>query len=975
MEALVILLFLFTVALVVVPIALLVRQSSRVRTLQSAVAALVQRVAALESRIAAAREVAPAPPAAAPPTPAPAASVARAAAVPPPLPVVPPVLVPPAAGPSAMAAAPPTSPKPAAKPIISAIDWEAFMGVKLFAWIGGFVLFLGVVFLVKYSFENNLITPLMRVILGAVIGSALVAGGWLTGRRKYRIPGQSLCATGVLVLYATVFGAHAFYNLISLPTAFALMSVITIGAFLLAVNLDAQVVVVLGLVGGFLTPPLLTSGPENPGMLFGYVALLNAGIAAVVLRKRWDYLLVLAAIGTVVTEFSWLPINDARKASVGFLIFLGLQAQFLGFAFVRQKQEAAERWSTLAAGIVGFASLAFGLFLLSFDELANRPAFIFGFTFLADVGLLALALLRPNPARIAGPASAGVFLILSAWTTWNLRHEFLWWALGAYLFFAVLHAGFSVWPKRGDGAAQTSSRWASYVPVLALGLLFLCVWRGETSFAVWACVLLINVIAVALAAASRSVVALVLALFATLITAGLWIVTAPPIKESVVGILLVVAGCGVFFSTASTFLARRLGFDANDQRRNVSAIAAAMPFVLLLMLNAKLPIGAPTAVFAVALLLGIVLLGLGIVARTSWIALVALAFTWAVERQWHSLHFDNAHALLALGWYVVFFLVFAAYPFFAAEERSPLPWAIGALSGVLHYTLIMEVIVAAYPHLRNGLLPAVFIPPYAFGIFYLIHKRGVVPASGDARLAWQGGAALLFVSLIFPVQFEREWITLGWAVEGFALLVLFRFVPHVGLRLVGAALLCVAFARLALNPAVFEYHPRAAVRIWNWYLYAYGITACCLFAGARAVQEFRETQLARVVPRLLYVLGTVLTFLLLNIEIADYFSIGPTLTFSFSGNFARDMTYSIAWALFALALLLVGMRQKTKWVRYAGLALLLATLVKLFLHDFDNLGPLYRIGAFIGVAIILIVASFVYQRFLAPAAEKAAAAE
>ena len=40
------------------------------------------------------------------------------------------------------------------------------MGVKLFAWIGGFVLFLGVVFLVKYSFENNLITPRMRIVIG-----------------------------------------------------------------------------------------------------------------------------------------------------------------------------------------------------------------------------------------------------------------------------------------------------------------------------------------------------------------------------------------------------------------------------------------------------------------------------------------------------------------------------------------------------------------------------------------------------------------------------------------------------------------------------------------------------------------------------------------------------------------------------------------------------------------------------------------
>ncbi len=49
-----------------------------------------------------------------------------------------------------------------------------------------------------------------------------------------------------------------------------------------------------------------------------------------------------------------------------------------------------------------------------------------------------------------------------------------------------------------------------------------------------------------------------------------------------------------------------------------------------------------------------------------------------------------------------------------------------------------------------------------------------------------------------------------------------------------------------------------------------------------------------------------------------------------------------------------------------GVVLLLVTLGKLFLHDLGNLSQLYRIGAFIGVAIILIVASFVYQRFLVP---------
>ncbi len=976
MEGVVTCLGFLVVAALLVPFAFAFAHARKIKALEISIQKLTSRTVQLEAQLGGR--------APAPETSTPFRSSVPASA-PPPIPGMPASSsIPPAVSPApapilttpVSAVPPPPAPSPkaaprAARPPRAAIDWESFLGVKLFAWIGGFVLFLGVVFLVKYSFENNLITPLMRVVIGAVIGCILVAAGWFTARRNYRVPGQSLCATGVLVLYADVFGAHAFYALISLTTAFSLMSVITVAAFALAVRLDAQVVVVLGLVGGFLTPPLLTAVPENPLRLFGYVALLNAGIAAVALRKRWNYLLLLGAIGTALTEIAWLDHFHSSRATAGFLIFLGFEAQFLLFAYLIHKRQPAEKWSTISAALMGVVALGFASFILIAGDLASRPGYFFGLVFLVDLGLLTLATWRPNPAQVAAPTGAIVFAILATWTGWYLEDQLLWWALGAYSLFALIHAGFSVWPSSSAVESKRSSRaWMGLIPLLALGLLFICVWHGETSFAVWTCVLLIDLVAVAIAWLSLSLLALFVALVLTLLTAGLWILTAPPITDSVAGILVVVAGFGVFFSTASTFLANKLGIGAGKARRHLPALSAAMPFVLLLMLIAKLPIGAPTAVFAVALLLAIVLLGFGIVSRTSWIAAVALAFTWAVELEWHSLHFTNSHALLVLGWYVAFLLVFTAYPFFVAEEQTQLPWAIGAMSGFLHYWLIGAVIESAYPNLRNGLLPALFILPYAFGVFHLIKRHGVLPASGDARLAWQGGTALFFLSLIFPIQFDREWLTLGWSLEGFALLVLFRSVPNEGLRRVGAGLLSLAFVRLALNPAVLEYHRRSPIRIWNWYLYVYGLTSLCLFGGARLVQQYRDPLLARIIPRLLYTLGVALTFLLLNIEIADYYSVGPTLTFSFSGNFARDMTYSIAWALFAFALLLIGMKKELRYVRYAGLALLLVTLVKLFLHDLGNLSQLYRIGAFMGVALILIVASFVYQRFLSPPSTK-----
>jgi uncharacterized membrane protein len=299
-----------------------------------------------------------------------------------------------------------------------------------------------------------------------------------------------------------------------------------------------------------------------------------------------------------------------------------------------------------------------------------------------------------------------------------------------------------------------------------------------------------------------------------------------------------------------------------------------------------------------------------------------------------------------------------------------LPWATAALSGPLHFYLVYRVVKLAFPNQVMGVLPAVFALPMVLALLYVARNFPTEQKPRTTLLAWFGGSALFFVTLIIPIQFEKQWITIGWALEGAALLWLFHRVPHPGLRLVGVVLLAVAFARLIFNPAVFQYHPRSDVRVFNWYLYAYGLVTVCLMAGARLLAPPRNRVLGASAPAVLYALGTVLAFLLLNIEIADYYSKGPTLTFQFRGSFAQDMTYSIGWALFALGMLIVGVWKRLAAARYVGLALLLVTVGKLFLHDLTRLQALYRVGAFVGVAVIAMVASVLYQRFFAARAER-----
>jgi uncharacterized membrane protein len=171
--------------------------------------------------------------------------------------------------------------------------------------------------------------------------------------------------------------------------------------------------------------------------------------------------------------------------------------------------------------------------------------------------------------------------------------------------------------------------------------------------------------------------------------------------------------------------------------------------------------------------------------------------------------------------------------------------------------------------------------------------------------------------------------------------------------------------RLTLNQSVFEYQARG-LRIWNWYLYTYVICAAAMFAGAWFLLKSSETTLTglRRVSSLLAAGGTILLFLLLNIEIADFYSGGSTITFNFSATLAQDLTYTLGWAVFALGLLGTGLLLRNRPARIASLLLLVATIVKCFLHDLGRLGGLYRVGSFVGLAVCLALVALLLQKFV-----------
>jgi len=1010
MQALIVLLVLYLIAvLLILPLWTIIRINTQAREheeQQRRLARLEGELLELRARGASSAPV-PAPAVPVSPVATPAPIPAAAAALLPaeavfrtaPSPVVPPVPAPVMAEPPVIARPPPVRAPELARPVYTPpptqpswtdnINWEQFMGAKLFAWLGGLALLLGVAFFVKYSFDHGWVPPELRCALGFVFGASLIVGGVALIRKGYTTPAQTLVGAGVVSLYIVTFACNSIYHFEffgPVPT-FLLMTLITAAAFVLAVSLDAQVIAILGLLGGFLTPVLINTGHDNPAGLFGYLALLDLGLVAVALHRRWFHLVPLAAAGTVLMMIGWAgKFFTPEKTLTAMTVCLGFNALFLGAWEAARRLGRPHAYLAGCAACLPLVSFGFALFFLNDHAVAAQAGLFFGFVLLADAFLLVIAWRDDTLPRLHLLGGLVVFLLLSIWTTEHLTDDLLPWALGVYLLFAALHSAFPLLlERRRPNAAPTW--WSQLFPPLTLLLMLLPVFKlPDISFLIWPAILLVDVLAVALAVLSASLTAVAVVLGLTLLATGLCILRVPVMSGLDGSLLLVIGGFAVFFFAACLWLARKLGdrFPVENGRTSslignpqaqLPAFASLLPFLLLIMACARLNVPDPSAIFGLGLLLTVLTLGLARLLVIEWLPACALAGIAAVQFTWQAHLFNAAEAGLPLVWHLSFYAVFAVYPFLFRREfaRSTGPWAVAALSGVAHFGLVYRIIRAGWPNDFLGLVPAAFAAAPLVSLYAILRT---VPADNPKRLnqlAWFGGVALFFITLIFPVQFDRQWLTVAWALEGAALLWLFHRVPHLGLRAVGSILLVVAFVRLGLNGAVLSYHVRGDTALLNWYLYAYGIVAAALFAGARLAAPPRHLTLGINAPSLFNTLAVVLLFFLLNIEIADYFTTpgARALTFRFSGDFGRDMTYTIAWALFALGLLAAGIWKRTRPARYAAIALLSVALFKLFLHDLARLEALYRIGALFGVAVIAILASFAYQRFL-PSNEKPA---
>ncbi len=171
--------------------------------------------------------------------------------------------------------------------------------------IGAFALFIGVAFFFNYLFVHDIIPESVRVVMGIAFGITLIGlGHWL--RAKYLNYSDLLMASGIGVLYLSLYASYGFYHLLHADVVFVLMGLVTFFGFILAITGSSMGLAIFTTLGGFLTPVLLSTGENHLVTLSVYMIILDLGVLSIALFKKWTQLNYLSFIGTIFLFGGWM---------------------------------------------------------------------------------------------------------------------------------------------------------------------------------------------------------------------------------------------------------------------------------------------------------------------------------------------------------------------------------------------------------------------------------------------------------------------------------------------------------------------------------------------------------------------------------------------------------------------------------------------------------------------------------------------
>ena len=357
---------------------------------------------------------------------------------------------------------------------------------------------------------------------------------------------------------------------------------------------------------------------------------------------------------------------------------------------------------------------------------------------------------------------------------------------------------------------------------------------------------------------------------------------------------------------------------------------------------------------------------------------------------WHDVHYHPEKLLAVLSFQAGVFLLFLLQDLAAQllrRRKAGIENLVRLVLNAAFFFGALYTLLDADYHVWMGSLAM------AMAVIYAMLAAIVFRASthDDRHFVVAVAVALGFVAMVFPLETDAVWISLGWAAEGFVLWWFGLRVRMPALRGLAAALLLLAVGRLLFVDTPGG-HAELFLPVLNRYgLPALGVAAALLAtaaAGGRFAERLRLP--GKVAVWLTGLGGLLLVWFVLSLETYNYFAVQishqpPAYTAAGqrivdpSGQFLGDIEarhavalrrmaqtgLSLLWAVYAAVVLALGFLLRNRPVRWLALGLFALTMAKVLVVDMSGLPGFYRVATLFVLAVMTGVAAWAYQRWQA----------
>jgi uncharacterized membrane protein len=392
------------------------------------------------------------------------------------------------------------------------------------------------------------------------------------------------------------------------------------------------------------------------------------------------------------------------------------------------------------------------------------------------------------------------------------------------------------------------------------------------------------------------------------------------------------------------------------------------PFILGAFGGGGLPEGG--AGQALQLLAYIIVVDIGVLVLATfrnwrWFTLLALVCSLITFGFWYGQFDRDIGVGTAEAGITIIFLIFvgATSLFHIVWLRRPRPfdYVLMVINAAAYFGISLGLMWDDFQVWMGGFLLLLVL--FYGGVSYVSLKR----SAENARLSlFALAVALVFLTVAVPVQLgDTAWTTVVWAAE-FGILVRLSFSLRLPYLRVYSYLL---FAAMAVRLLAFDttidigtFRP-----FLNERFLAFVVGIAATYFGFNVLWRRRDILPTKGLPAaVLLVAANFFSLWILSFEVWHTFShalltAAPAARQGLEN--AQNLSLTAVWAVYAVAGLVIGIVKRWRHIRLGALALLAVPIFKVFVYDVFQLETAYRIGAFVGLGLLLLVSAYLYQRY------------